>query len=249
MRFSWLLAAWALALAGNARAETIRVCTTEWPPYTVGGPDGPPRGVHTALVSEAFRRLGLEARIESVAWERCWNELPKDTYQAIYSASLNDSRTRLAVYPATPLQRLTYVALVRKGSTTADGGDLGTLPKPLAAPRGYSIAEDLRQQGHVVDDGAMTDVQNLEKLLSGRIGTAVMEKQVALALIRNLKVAERVDLLPATIDAKDYFLVVGRKAGGSEHAAAALTARLDRVLADLRREGLAERLLDAEAAR
>lgn len=250
MRLVWLLAVLPLVVAGGARADpVIRVCTTEWPPYTVGS-GAAVRGLHTELVIEAFRRLGLEARIDTVAWERCWKEMPKDTYQAVYSASFNDSRARLALYPRTPLQRLSYVAVVRRGDGAgSDGHDLGTLPQPLAAPRGYSVTDDLRRRGHQVDDGAMKDSQNIEKLVSGRIGTAVVERQVAVALVASLGVADKVEVLPAVIAAKDYFLVVGRTAGGSEAAARTLTERLDRVLAELQRERFADRLPPAEAPR
>lgn len=248
MRFSWALAAWLLVVASDALAGTIRVCTTEWPPYTVGG-GADARGVHTQLVTEAFRRLGLEARIDNVAWERCWKELPRDTYQAIYSASYTDSRARVALYPATPLQRLSYVAVVRKDATVGTPGDLAALPQPLGAPRGYSITEELRRRGQRVDDGAMKDSQNLEKLLAGRIGTAVVERQVAMSLIHSLGVDDKVRVLPTAIEDKDYFLVVGRQAGGSPEAAAALADNVNRVLADLQRERMVNRLLAAEAAR
>lgn len=249
MRLAWLSAALPLVLAGGVLADPIRVCTTEWPPYSVGR-GAAVRGLHTELVIEAFRRLGLEARIDTVAWERCWKELPKDTYQAVYSASYSDSRAQVALYPRTPLQRLSYVAVVRHGTAAGqDGSDLSRLPQPLAAPRGYSVTGELRRRGHPVDDGAMKDSQNIEKLLSGRIGTAVVESQVAATLLDSMGAAGKVDVLPAVIEAKDYFLVVGRTAGGSEAAARALAGRLDRVLAELRRERFADKLLQAEAAR
>lgn len=248
MRFNWVLVAGSLAFAGDAFADSVRVCTTDWPPYTVGAGIGA-RGVHTQVVTEAFRRIGLEARIDSVAWERCWKELPKDTYQAIYSASYSDSRARVALYPATPLQRLSYVAVVRGDTSVAPSGGLDSLPRPLASPHGYSITEELRRRGHPVDDGAIKDSQNLEKLLAGRVGAAVMERQVAAALIRGLNMEDKVRVLPASIEEKDYFLVIGRQAGGSPEAAAALAGRLEGVLADLRREHYVDRLLATEAER
>jgi polar amino acid transport system substrate-binding protein len=241
MRLGWLFAVPSLMWAGCVMAEPVRVCTTEWPPYTEGS-GAVVRGVHTELVIEAFRRLGLQARIDVVAWERCWKELPKDTYQAVYSASHSDSRARVALYPATPLQRLSYVAVVRRGEGGA-GNDLSRLPQPLAAPRGYSITEELRKRGHPVDDGAMKDSQNIEKLLSGRIGTAVVERNVAQAIMAAMGVGDRLEVLPAAIEAKDYYLVVGRNAGGSEASARDLADRLDRVLAELHREGFADKLL------
>ncbi|MEW5728416.1 MAG: transporter substrate-binding domain-containing protein [Pseudomonadota bacterium] len=235
-----------LGFLGSAPAAAggLRVCTTDWPPFTVSA-SGAVGGVHAEVTREAFRRLGHAVEIESVAWERCWAELPKGTYQAVFSASYRDERAAVGLYPSVPLQSLSYVAVVRRGEGADwDGTDPARLPLPLAAPRGYSIVEDLRRRGMAVDDGAMKDAQNVEKLLAGRIGTAVIEKSVAAVLIRDMGVGDRIEILDRPVGPpKDYFLVLGRKVGGTEAAARALARRLDAVLADIAREGMAERLL------
>ncbi|HSV29362.1 MAG TPA: transporter substrate-binding domain-containing protein [Candidatus Omnitrophota bacterium] len=250
MRRAWVVVA-LLALAPRlAEAQAVRLCTTEWPPYTVGS-GAVVDGVHTRMVLEAFRRVGLKATIDSVAWERCWNELAKGSYDGIYSASYNDERAQVARYPWTPLQSLSYVAVVRRGQGRDwTGDDLGKLPQPLASPRGYSITAILRKAVGAVDDGAMKDAQNLEKLVAGRVGTAVVEAAVARVLIRDMGIADRVEVLPAPVGPpRDYFLVIGHKAGGSEAASSDLTSRLDAVLEEIRREGMVDRLLNEAGVR
>lgn len=242
MRNGLLAAVILTVLPFAASAQAVRVCTTEWPPYTTRGEAV--GGLHTQVVEEAFRRLGMRAIIDVVAWERCWNELGKGGYQAIYSASYTPERGQLALYPAIPLQSLSYVAVVRRGRPSGwNGSDLAALPQPLAAPRGYSIVDYMRKAGQQVDDGAMKDSQNLEKLVNGRIGTAVIECAVAAKLIADMGLDDKLEILPVPVGPKkDYFLVIGRNAGGSAQAAADLQGRLDKVLAEL----AAERFIDKD---
>lgn len=232
--------------AVGAGAAELRVCTTDWPPFTVAGAGGAVGGVHTAAVTEAFKRLGHTLKIENVAWDRCWKQIQTGGYDVIYSASYKAERAQSTLYPKTPLQTLSYVAVVRKGTAASwDGKDVALLPQPLAAPRGYSITGDLRKAaGATVDDGALSDLQNLQKLLAGRVGTAVVEATVARALVTQLKAEDKVELMTPPVQAgKDYFVVVSRQYGGDPAAAQALVDRLDAVLADLSKEGFVAALL------
>jgi len=240
------LAAIVLFGGSSSSADTLRVCTTDWPPFTVGGAGGSVTGVHTAAVTEAFKRLGSDVKIDNVAWDRCWKEVQNGAYDAIYSASFKPERAELTVYPKTPLQTLSYVALVRKGAEQSwDGKDAAKLPQPVAAPRGYSITGDLKKvAGTTVDDGATSDLQDIQKLLAGRVGTAVVEATVAKALLAQLKAEDKVEILaPAVQSGKDYFVVVGKKHGGGENTAQALADRLDKGLGDLAAEGFVAREL------
>ena len=248
IRFSLVAATFAASVffgGSSASADTLRVCTTDWPPFTVGGAGGV-TGVHTAAVTEAFKRLGSDVKIDNVTWDRCWKEVQNGTYDAIYSASFKPERAESTVYPKIPLQTLSYVALVRKGAEHGwDGKDAAKLPQPVAAPRGYSITGDLKKvTGTTVDDGATSDLQDIQKLLAGRVGTAVVEATVAKALLAQLNAEDKVEILaPAVQSGKDYFVVVGKKHGGGENSAQALADRLDKVLSDLAAEGFVAREL------
>jgi polar amino acid transport system substrate-binding protein len=239
-----------LAMERPAIADpSLRLCTTEWPPFTVSEPGRPVAGVHTAAVTELFRRLGLEVRIDSIAWDRCWKETQSGTYDAVYSASFKPERAEIALYPKTPLQSLSYVALIRKGTAHGwDGKDAGTLPQPVASPQGYSVTADLKKSPTAkVDDGGQKDLQNLQKLLAGRVGSAVMEATVAKVLLAQLKAEDKVEILAPPVQAgKDYFIVVGRKHGGSLATAQALLDRIEPVLAALVQEGFVATLLAKE---
>jgi polar amino acid transport system substrate-binding protein len=248
-RIAALAATTVLFGAGAALAEPLKVCTVEWPPYTIGGAAGKEvSGTHTDLVVEALKRLGFEAKVDQIPWERCLKEAENGRYDVVYSASYKPERAAFAVYPKRPLQSVSYVAVVAKGTGQGWGADHdpAKLPQPVAAPLGFSITADLKKMaGVTVDDGATTDQQNLQKLLLGRVKAMVVESSVAKLAIDKAGAAGKVEVLsPPVQSGKDYFAIVSRKHGGSEAAAQALADRLDQVLGQLEGEGFLARVTE-----
>jgi hypothetical protein len=163
MRKTICAAALAVLLPVGAMAAPLRICTVDWPPYTVSDA-GQVGGMHTDMVSALFRHLGHTPQIDQIAWERCLKEVETGGYDAAYSASHKADRAAYALYPTAPLQTVSYVMVVAKGT----GGDwdakrdVSKLQQPVAAPRGFSITADLQKiAGVTVDDGATTDQQNM----------------------------------------------------------------------------------------
>jgi polar amino acid transport system substrate-binding protein len=245
MRLAILSLAATLALVPSVQAAQLKVCTVDWPPYTtVDAKAGTIAGTHTDLVQELFKRMGDEVKIEAPAWERCLNDVKSGTYDGAYSASHKTDRAEYALYPKQALQTVSYVAVVLKGAGGAwDGKDVATLPQPIGAPRGFSITADLKKAGAQVDEGALADEQNLQKLLTGRIKTMVTEARTGASLIAKLKVGEKVEVLTKPVSAgKDYFIIVSKKHGGGEAAAQALADKIDATLATLKADGTVDKL-------
>ncbi|CAK0746501.1 polar amino acid transport system substrate-binding protein [uncultured Gammaproteobacteria bacterium] len=225
----------------------IRLCTSDWPPYTIKPEDGKPvSGLHTDIVLTAFERLGFEVEIQSVAWERCLNDTAAGLYDGLYSASFRPERAAFAIYPKQKLRAVSYVVVVSKGAahgwTTAR--DAAALPQPIAVPHGFSIAHELQQMpGVTVDSGALNDMQNLRKLLDGRVGTMIAEQEAVRQAISAFEAGDLIELLdPPYQPGRDYFVIISRKFHGSEPVAQALADRLDRTLETLRAEGEFERV-------
>jgi polar amino acid transport system substrate-binding protein len=230
----------------GALAAPLKVCTVDWPPYTVseGRQVG---GMHTEMVTELFRRLDQTVQIDQIAWERCLKEVESGGYDAAYSASYKADRAEYAVYPKTPLQTVSYVVVVAKGTGTAWNAsrDAGKLAQPIAAPRGFSITGDLQKiAGVTVDDGATTDQQDMSKLGTGRVKTVVIEASVARSLIAKLNLAEKVEVLsPDFVSGKDYFVIVSKKHGGSLPAAQHLADDISTALAAMRSAGQLDQIM------
>lgn len=231
----------AMAMAVPAHAAQLKVCTTDWPPFTTSDPQTKAvTGTHTELAAAAFKRAGHDAQIESLAWERCLKEIETGGYDAAYSASFKDDRAAYSIYPQKPLQTLAYVVAVRKGAKHGwDQAKDGTkLPQPVAAPRGYSITADLKKMpGVTVDESAITDSQNVQKLLAGRLDAMAVEETVLKALIKRFDAADKIEVLqPSLASGKNYFIIVSKKSGGSEAAARKLADQLDVAIDQLDKE-------------
>jgi polar amino acid transport system substrate-binding protein len=241
-----IAAAAALLLPVVAHAAPLKVCTVDWPPYTVS--DGRQvGGMHTEIVAEVFHKLGFEALIDQIAWERCLKEIETGGYDAAYSASFKPDRAQYALYPKTPLQTVSYVVVAAKGTGSGWTGskDAAKLAQPIAAPRGFSITADLRAiAGVTVDDGAATDQQDLQKLGSGRVKTVVVESFVAKSLIPKLNLADKVEVLaPEFASGRDYFVIVSKKQGGSLEAAQKLSDQVSATLDAMRSNGELVRIM------
>lgn len=235
-----------LLMASQAEAATLKICTVDWPPYTVIT-GAAITGSHTEVVQEIFKRMNTEIKIDAPSWERCLNDMKTGASDAAYSASYKAERAEYALYPKQSLQTVSYVAVVAKGDGASwDGKDAATLPQPVGAPRGFSITADLKKSaGAQVDDGAMSDEQNLQKLTSGRIKTMVTEARTAESLIAKLKVADKVEVLTKPVSAgKDYFIIVSKKYGGSEASAQALAEKIDATMVTMKAEGMVEKLIN-----
>lgn len=231
-----------LALAMPAQAANLRVCTTDWPPFTISDSQTKAvTGSHTELTAAAFKRAGHEAQIESLAWERCLKEVETGGYDAAYSASFKDERAAYSIYPQKPMQTLSYVLVVRKGAKHGwdQAKDGAKLPQPVAAPRGYSITADLKKMpGVTVEESAITDSQNMQKLLAGRLEAMAVEETVLKALIKRHDAAGKIEVLqPPLVSGKNYFVIVSKKHGGSEAAARKLADQLDLAIGQLDKEG------------
>lgn len=103
----------AVMLSASAEAMPLKICTVDWPPYTVS--DGRQvGGMHTEMVKTIFKHLDQEVRISQIAWERCLKEVETGGYDAAYSASFKPDRAEYAIYPKVPLQTVSYVVVAAK---------------------------------------------------------------------------------------------------------------------------------------
>lgn len=173
-----------LGLSGPIQAENLKMATGEWVPYT--SPDMKGYGEFTSLVSIVIREMGMEPQYFFYPWRRCfeavvlgqvWAGFPysytekraKDVY---YSAPLDDSNTVFFVYQKPgenkifSYNQLSDLKRYRIGGVT-----------------GYFYEEKFRDEGIEVDY-ANKEINNIEKLILGRIDLFPVNKRVGWHLIR-----------------------------------------------------------------
>lgn len=224
-----LLAAWLAIVAqpGQALAErvTLRLAyeDRELFPYYLGA--GPSIPEQPGLSIEMVRLLAtqipeLDIVLQRMPWRRCLNNLQSGDADALI-ASYSDERRSIGLYPmrsgklddGARIDTRRYFFYVRRGSAvTWDGHKLSGSERPIGAPNGYSIVDDLKRSGHSVEESPST-LNDLSKLVLGRVGAVAAQESIGDFYWRHRthNFQAQVIKLPVPISTKDYYLMLSHQ--------------------------------------
>jgi hypothetical protein len=203
-----------LAMACNAQALTLRLCTLDqpFPPHTM--PDG--SGQAQQLLRQAAKEAGITIDNSFAPRLRCIAKLKAGEVDALLSAFLPE-RMEYGAFPmagaaaddSRAVSVVRFVIYRQKGGTVQwDGSAFSGLDqRPIGIQVGLAVSQRLRQTGVAVDEGAKTIEQNLEKLVRGRVQAVVALEGESQPLI-DRTYADRIEVLPKAFDATPIYLHV-----------------------------------------
>ncbi len=195
-------------------------------------------GLNFELLNEVARRIGVVFEYQSMPWKRCLAELKANQVAGAFAVSYLQERQELGAYPGglspDPARRLhvdRYVLVRRKGSRVGwNGKSFQNLDGRVGFQLGYSVGDFLRGQGVLVDEGSQRSDELLQKLVSGRIEAAALGGGDAGRLVRGA-MAERVEIVPAPLVEKPYYLMLSHDLAMREPA---LAERIWKTIAEVR---------------
>jgi len=225
-------------------------CTVEWPPYTVvRSKDNSIGGLHTEMITEIFSRVGRAVEFKKMPWKRCFKMAQMNKVDGIYSASFKPERAKVVNYPENPLEEIGYVFATLEDPSMFEWNDeknLKNLPQPIGSPLGFSVTSELKEAGVDVDDNAVNDKINFEKLLKGRVKSIVIIESALKAFIQKLKKdGSRVKvytLNPAYIAGKPYYITVSKKIDGSVEKSKELVQSINEAIGSMYADGFIKTL-------
>jgi len=190
-KFCFLLFVFSWVLSGLFAIEiTFAFEDKEQPPYYMGNTTEvlaqPGVSVEMAKLLEEYIP-DLKVTFKRVPWKRCLHELQNGNVDGIFNASFSESRLEMGAYPmkegeVDTEKRLTTIAYYlytsKHNPVTFDGKRIGNADRPVGAPRGYSIINDLQKIGVEVEE-ANTTQQNLMKVVVNRISAAALQDVTA----------------------------------------------------------------------
>lgn len=174
-------------------------------------------GLNVVLLDRVAATLGIHIEYQRLPWKRCLDKLKANQVDGAFGASFKPERLAYGVYPggASPdaAKRLNldrYILVCRRDSGVHwDGKVLGGLRGAVGTQLGYSVADDLRQRGIAVDEGAPGANELMHKLLAGHVAAAAMLEGEARTLITEFpEVARTVQVLPHALVEKPYYLLL-----------------------------------------
>ncbi|AWL13087.1 hypothetical protein HMF8227_02635 [Saliniradius amylolyticus] len=183
MRFGSFL--FALLLTSTVLAETVKLTSLEWPPYS--GADLPEQGASIAVAKAAFNAMGHELQVDFFPWTRAVKLAEKQGsgYMGYFPEYYYESDTFSFSDPIGkgPL------GLVEAKGNPITWSKINDLTKyTVGVVQDYVNTEELDKRiaaGDIDAQAVTSDDKNLRKLVAGRIDTAVIDANVFNYLVNN----------------------------------------------------------------
>ncbi len=197
---------------------TVKLAADNWPPYY--GKDLKKNGPISEIISEAFKRVGYNVSIEFVPWANLLDKVKKGKYDAGFTATKTEERSKYYDFSEYIATRSPIVFLKKKETKIS-----------------YTQLKDLKSyrigvvQGYVYDSEfdranlnkieAHSPTANIKNLLLGRLDLAITDKLVAQHLIKIIKKnkefgkkldeLEFMDIYPDRETRKNMYLMISKE--------------------------------------
>lgn len=197
-----------LAFGGDSRE--VRLVTGEWPPYVSTGL--PENGFVADMVTEAFKAVGIAARIEFVPWKRCELLLKDGKALAAFPYAKNAERAAAFDFSDTLFvleDKFFFLKERLPDFTYRSVADLR--PLLVGGAIGYHYEHRLHEAGIKVDM-ASDATASFKKLLAGRVDVVLEEERVGRAIVEELLGAQagRVGVSPVPFSVNEDGLMFSR---------------------------------------
>jgi polar amino acid transport system substrate-binding protein len=233
--------------AQEARDPAVVVLEADaWPPFVDVPAPGRREGYVLELAREAFRDAGRRVEFRAVPWQRAIDRAMSGACDGVIGASTTDGAG--LVMPQQEMSRNFPVLLVRKGDPWRYTGPASLAGRRLGAIVGYdyraeindyiaSHAADPARVQLLSDDTAL--VQNLRKLVDGRVDTIIDNEASLRWAARQVGAADRVEVAGGIREIRRLYVAFTPDDRGRK-----LAAEWDAGIARCRVDGTLRRILE-----
>lgn len=180
-----LLVAAALTFALPATADTVKLTTLEWPPYT--GADLSGMGASTEVVKAAFAAMDQELAVEVLPWKRAVKTgLEDPAYGGYYPEYFDATMAEETCHYSDPigtgplgLVENRTAPITWQSLDDLKGVTIGTVAGYLNTPEFDQRAKD----GQLTVAPSPADIDNLRKVAAKRLDAAVIDRNVLAYLL------------------------------------------------------------------
>ena len=162
--------------------KVITSVADPWPPFI--DPDSPTMGMSLEIVSAAFAVEGYEVKHEIMPWARALEGVKEGIYDIVPNLWYTDERAEYMLYgDAYAVNEVKFIKL--KGDTFEYDGLASLKGKTVGIARGYGYGDDFYASTDFTRDESDGLMQNIGKLMEGRVDLTLEDKIVASATIKN----------------------------------------------------------------
>lgn len=211
-----------VSAASQAAPEKIVVCADKgyWYPFVfTEGYEA--KGLYIDMLNDAADRLDMKVSIRPMDWKKCLRKARAGKVDGIIGVSYKDKRAEYLEYPADAktkkfsdlrLTQVEYVVVNNASSPYVFDGNVTTLPQPVRVPRGYSVADDLKNEGiSDVNTKSKGDHGTLLRLISEKNGSVVTLATVAKHFEQHRLFKGKIKTQKRAYKSKSYFMAFSKK--------------------------------------
>jgi polar amino acid transport system substrate-binding protein len=161
--------------------KTLRVVTSNYPPYTGQGPTA--NSVFDNLALVVFNEAGYKVRLVYLPWSRAVKEVRTGKADAILGMWITEERKEWAEF-SPPLAENALVLICLEKNKFIIQTPLLLRKKTLGLVRDYAYPASINSAGAKIEY-EIDEETNFKKLLGGRIDYMLVDRGVATYLIKN----------------------------------------------------------------
>jgi polar amino acid transport system substrate-binding protein len=199
-----------------ASAAAFKIMTEDYPPFNFQQ-DGKLTGLATEVVQEIAKRIGHPTDIELLPWARGYGLIQQQDGMILYSMTRTEEREGLFKWVG-PIASNKWVFFGKKGSgiTLASLADAKKVGK-VGTYKDDAAEMFLKAEGFTNLDSVVDDLQNVPKLMAGRINLWIVGE---LQGIHKAKAKGVNDQLEKLLDVKDtqLYIAFSKKTADSDIA-------------------------------
>jgi polar amino acid transport system substrate-binding protein len=203
----------------NNPTRPIKICldNASWRPF-IYQENGQVKGLHIDTINQSLKKSNILFEYIPAPWKRCLKGAEKGVFDAIATASYDKQRSEYLWYPKDASEKsslwrvgqVQYNIIVHQSSEFDYNQDLNEIPQPTRVPRDFSIGNDLKKLGFVIDDSSITDLQNLKRLVREKTGSIIALPALADWAEQQEEFKGEIRLIQKPIKSKSYFLVFSK---------------------------------------
>lgn len=232
-----------LLFSACAVAQPYKVCTNEWPPYTMLK-DGEVRGIDADLLRLVLTNLGVSYEIRIEPWKRCLHRMNNKQVDILLDAFYSEERAQLMIYPSEPMAETNLLLFYAKERPHAVNSVAELSGLRVGTEPGYAYANEAFMSGsHFIREDAPTLEANLGKLLRGRVDLVITDRIVALYTAKTLGIEALIDYNAKPLFKNDAVYAIIRRSSKLAELATAFDAELKRVKAGAEYQEILQRYL------
>lgn len=231
-------------LSVSAQADTVKLVTLEYPPYSTKSGDGAD-GIAVRIVKEAFKKIGKDVTIEVNAWKRSLNLVKTGQADAIFTAYKNDERVKFLDYSETVLMPQVLSVWAAKGSSVSFDGSMDSISDTKIGlvngiSYGKTVDEAIKAGSFSALDYAPESSNNVKKLIGGRVDAIIMNRYGAMHHLKNNDGLDKVGEVGPEISSVPSYIAFSKA-----NNLAGLRDELDVVLQEMIASGEYQQIIDA----